>query len=70
MVHHPSPTGEMDADPDGNRQKGSTDGRPAPRQACIECRRRVFIILNVCMLTGDLENKVMLIEFDFIEANV
>lgn len=64
-----SPAAEMDADPDGNRLKGSTDGRPAPRQACIECRRRVFILLNVlCILTGDLENKVMLIGFDLIEG--
>jgi hypothetical protein len=68
MVQHPSPTAEMDADPDGNRPKGSTDGRPAPRQACIECRRRVSILLNVCMLTGNLENKVMLIGFVSIEC--
>ena len=39
---------EMDADPDGNRQKGSSEGRPAPRQACIECRRRVCIMTNIC----------------------
>jgi len=68
MVQHPSPTAAMDADPDGNRPKGSTDARPAPRQACIECRRRVSIPKNVCMLTADLENKVMLIGIDLIEG--
>jgi hypothetical protein len=36
-----SPSADSLVDPAGGRPKGSSDGRTPPRQACIECRRRV-----------------------------
>jgi len=54
-----SPTAEVLADPDGGRQKGSSGGaRPPPRQACVECRRRVPF--PPPELTDFVENKVRL----------
>ena len=52
VQQHRSPTEEMDVDPVGDRPKDSADARPPPRQACIECRRRVYHLIAY----ADVEN--------------
>jgi hypothetical protein len=45
----------------GGREKGSAEGRGVPRQACVECRRRVRVPLTT---VDGVENQVCAFEIE------